>query len=76
MKALLFFMKVFARELFKTVKLIILNELALNVNLVITSVELVNNLNVVVKDSDATMLIEDVFHVEQPFIYNSSAQLG
>lgn len=75
MKALLFFMKVFARELFKTVKLIILNELALNINLVITSVELVNNLNVVVKDSDATMLIEDVFHVEQPFIYNSSAQL-
>ena len=75
MKALLFLMKVFARELFKTVKLIILKELALNVNLVITSVELVNNLNVVVKDSDATMLIEDVFHVEQPFIYNSSAQL-
>jgi hypothetical protein len=75
MKALLFFMKVFARELFKTVKLIIIKELALNVNLVITSVELVNNLNLVVKDLDATMLIEDVFHVEQPFIYNSSAQL-
>jgi hypothetical protein len=55
MKALLFFMKVFAIELFKAVKLIILKELALNVNLVIRLIKIVNNLNVVVKDLDANM---------------------
>jgi hypothetical protein len=55
MKALLLVMKVFAIELFKIAKLIILKELALNVNLVITLIEIANNLNVLTKDLDATM---------------------
>jgi hypothetical protein len=55
MKALLLAMKVFALELFKIAKLIVLKELAFNVSLAIKLIEIVNNLNVVAKDLDAIM---------------------